>query len=134
MVGLAIARSLLRYTTELEGLVIDRRVKRTLDFLEQAWREPGDVAEIAARVGLSSSRLEHLFREHARSTIRDYLRDRRLLHAAAMLVDTDERVSQICYAVGFGDPSNFNHAFKKTFGVSPKQYRNGERAAESTNE
>ncbi|HEX7151236.1 MAG TPA: helix-turn-helix transcriptional regulator [Thermoanaerobaculia bacterium] len=90
--------------------------------------------DLAARVGLSPSRLEHLFREHTRITIRDYLRDRRLRHAAAMLVETDERISQICYSAGFGDPSNFNHAFKKTFGVSPKQYRDQERAAESTNE
>lgn len=51
------------------------------------------------------------------------------MHAAELIASTDERIAQIGYAVGFRDPSNFNHAFKKSFGVSPKQYRSGARAA-----
>ena len=50
------------------------------------------------------------------------------MHAAELIASTDERISQIGYAVGFRDPSNFNHAFKKSFGVSPKQYRSAARS------
>lgn len=85
--------------------------------------------EIAARVGLSPSRLTHLFKQKTRLSIRDFIQASRLLHAAELIASTDERIAQIGYAVGFRDPSNFNHAFKKSFGVSPKQYRSGARAA-----
>ncbi|MEA2328369.1 MAG: AraC family transcriptional regulator, arabinose operon regulatory protein [Thermoanaerobaculia bacterium] len=110
---------------------MDRRIEKTIAFLDDALRAPGAVSEIAARVGLSASRLEHLFKGHVRLSIRAYVHERRLRRAAELLVNTDERISQICYAVGFGDPSNFNHAFKKNFGLTPKEYR---RATNPTNE
>ena len=40
-----------------------------------------------------------------------------------LIVQTHERISQIAYSVGFGDVSNFNHAFKRRFHMSPRQYR-----------
>jgi transcriptional regulator GlxA family with amidase domain len=90
------------------------------------------VPDLAARVGLSASRLEHLFKAHAMMSIRQYVLSLRLIRAAELIADTDERISQICYAVGFHDPSNFNHLFKRSFGVSPKEYRR--KVADPTNE
>lgn len=63
-------------------------------------------------------------------SIRAFIRDRRLGQAAELLAGTDERIAQIAYSVGFRDASNFNHAFKRTFGVSPKAYRLGARGGE----
>jgi AraC-like DNA-binding protein len=103
--------------------VTDRRVLRTIEYLLVASKEPGQLADIAGRVGLSASRLTHLFKAQARTSIRAFIRERRLRRAAELIASTDERISQIGYAVGFSDPSNFNHAFKKSFGVSPKQFR-----------
>jgi AraC family transcriptional regulator of arabinose operon len=102
---------------------IDRRIATTVDFLRNEWKEPGRLEEIAARVGLSSSRLTHLFRESTQLSIRAFIQEHRLRHAAELLATTEERVAQIAYAAGFRDTSNFNHAFKRTFGVSPKVYR-----------
>jgi len=102
---------------------IDKRIQKTIAFLDEALQSPGALPEIAARVGLSPSRLEHLFKVHVRLSIRAYVHERRLRRAAELIASTDERISQICYAVGFSDPSNFNHAFKKSFGMSPKEYR-----------
>jgi AraC family transcriptional regulator of arabinose operon len=106
---------------------IDRRIARTIDFLRDEWKEPGRLKEIAARVGLSSSRLTHLFTESAQVSIRAFIQERRLRHAAELLATSDERIGQIAYAVGFRDASNFNHRFKRMFGVSPKVYRLGAR-------
>ena len=104
-------------------IVTDRRVLRTIEYLRVESRQPGQLSDIASRVGLSASRLTHLFKDHAQTSIRSFIRERRLLRAAELIASTDERISQIGYAVGFNDPSNFNHAFKKSFGVSPKQFR-----------
>lgn len=103
--------------------MIDRRVQRTIEYLRQESQRPGSLVDIATRVGLSPSRLTHLFKRHVRISIREFIQGRRLVRAAELIVTTDERISQICYAVGFTDPSNFNHAFKKEFGVTPTEYR-----------
>lgn len=102
---------------------MDRRVRKIVQVIDERWRMPLRVGELAQCVGLGASRLEHLFKEEARISIRDFIHERRLFEAAQLLVSTEERVSVISFQVGFAHVSNFNHAFKKRFGVSPRQYR-----------
>lgn len=102
---------------------MDRRVRRIIDMLDLESHRCLHVGELAKRVGLGPSRLEHLFKTNARISIRDFIRERRLAAAAALLETTEERISVIGYQVGYRDASNFNHAFKRRFGVSPRTYR-----------
>jgi AraC family transcriptional regulator of arabinose operon len=91
--------------------------------LDQQYRDPPSVEQLADSVGLSSSRLAHLFRNEIGMSIQSYLVERRLVMAAMLIVQSDERISQIAYSVGFRDVSNFNHSFKRRFGMSPRAYR-----------
>jgi AraC-like DNA-binding protein len=103
--------------------LMDRRIKRVRTLLDEQYRNPPSVHELAVMVGLSSSRLAHLFRDEVGKSVRSYIVERRLTSAAWLIVQTDERISQIAYGVGFNDISNFNHAFKKKYGMSPGKYR-----------
>jgi AraC family transcriptional regulator of arabinose operon len=91
--------------------------------LDQAYRDPPSIEQLADVVGLSASRLGHLFRTEVGVSIQSYVVERRLAMAALLIVQTDERISQIAYSVGFGDISNFNHSFKRRFDMSPREYR-----------
>ena len=102
---------------------MDRRIRRVTNVLDQQYRDPPSLEQLADDVGLSASRLAHLFREEVGRSIQSYILERRLIMAAMLIVQTHERISQIAYSVGFGDVSNFNHAFKRRFGMSPRQYR-----------
>ena len=102
---------------------MDRRIKRVRALLDEQYRHPPSVHELAGTVGLSASRLAHLFTDAVGKSVRSYVVDRRLTTAAVLIVQTDDRISQIAYGVGFNDISNFNHAFKKKFGMSPGKYR-----------
>ena len=105
------------------SIYMDRRVKEVLERLAEEWRQSPSVRELAASVNLGPSRLEHLIKNATRMSIRDFVRSRRISEAAKLLLTTHKRVSEISYAVGFTDVSNFNHAFRKQFGVSPRDYR-----------
>jgi len=102
---------------------MDRRIRAVLELLQNEWRKTVRVDELALHVNLGKSRLEHLFRREAKMSIRDFIRERRLAEAVTMLAATEEPVSVISYRAGFPDVSNFNHAFKRKFGMSPRQYR-----------
>jgi AraC-like DNA-binding protein len=91
--------------------------------LDQEYRHPPSLEELAESVGLSASRLAHLFRNETRMSIQSYIVERRLQMAAMLIVQSDEQISQIAYRVGFGDVSNFNHSFKRRFHMSPREYR-----------
>jgi len=102
---------------------MDRRIRRVTNVLDQQYRDPPSLEQLADDVGLSASRLAHLFREEVGRSIQSYILERRLIMAAMLIVQTHERISQIAYSVGFGDVSNFNHSFKRRFAMSPRQYR-----------
>lgn len=102
---------------------MDRRIKAVLTLLQQEWRTTVRVRELASRCNLGTSRLEHLFKRDTNMSIRDFVRERRLAEAANMLRGTEEPVSVVSFRSGFPDVSNFNHAFKKRYGMSPRQYR-----------
>lgn len=108
---------------------MDRRVRKIVQVLEEGSDTSLRIRDLARDVGLGPSRLEHLFKKEAQVSIREFVRERRLAAAAALLVSTEERISTISYEVGFQDVPNFNHAFKKRFGVSPRQYRERSHAA-----
>jgi AraC-like DNA-binding protein len=102
---------------------MDMRVAQILSILDREWRQDHSVEELAASVNLCVSRLEHLFKMTVNRSIREVIHSRRLDEAAKLIATTYERVSEIVYFVGFRDISNFNHAFRRRFGVSPREYR-----------
>ena len=42
------------------------------------------------------------------------------LQKAYRLLQTGERISQVCYQLGFNDPCHFSRVFKNAFGSAPK--------------
>ncbi|GAE83859.1 DNA-binding response OmpR family regulator [Bacteroides reticulotermitis] len=52
----------------------------------------------------------------------EYLRLERLKRAAQLLQEGDNRVTEVCYMVGFNSPSYFSKCFQKQFGVLPKDF------------
>ena len=57
-------------------------------------------------------------------TPNEYLRIERLKRAAQLLSEGKNRVTEICYMVGFNSPSYFSKCFLKQFGVLPKDFGN----------
>ena len=52
-----------------------------------------------------------------------FVRKLRMEHATTLLRNTHTPISEICYTVGYETPESFIRAFKKSYGVSPSQYR-----------
>jgi len=102
---------------------MDRRIRSTIELLNRDSDGRISLSDLAQRVGLGPSRLSHLFKSHLNVTIRDFMRERRLAKAAELLATTEERISVICIRIGFRDVPNFNHAFKRHFGLTPREYR-----------
>ena len=57
-----------------------------------------------------------------------HLRRARMEHVARRLAETDLTVDEIRIEAGFANQTHFYNTFRKYFGVSPAQYRGGERA------
>lgn len=51
-----------------------------------------------------------------------YVLQVRMTRAGEMLLTGEKTVAEVCYAVGFSDPSHFNKCFKAFYGVPPSKY------------
>ena len=72
----------------------------------------------------------HFLRSFARVlgvTPHQYLVRSRLRHAARLLAERDRPITDIAFAVGFADLSNFVRSFRRAAGVSPRGFRRAAR-------
>lgn len=81
------------------------------------------LSDIARECGLSLRYLHDLFRDDGR-TVREYLQGERLLLARHMLERAPvgaAAVTDVCMRCGFSNPSQFSTAFRRAFGISPRE-------------
>ncbi len=81
--------------------------------------------EFCAAMGMSQSTLYRRLKTICGQSPNEFIQNIRLKYAARLLRETSMTVSEISYDTGFSDSSYFSRAFKKCFGLSPKQWRNG---------
>lgn len=80
--------------------------------------------EVAGAVGVSANYLSAVFSQSMNRTFVEYVTDKRMEKAKKLLRDTDESSGEIATLVGYKDPHYFSFVFKKTQGISPREYRN----------
>ena len=73
-------------------------------------------------MGISRSGLFAKIQAMADNTPNELIQIVRRKKAAQLLARGDYRVNEVCYLVGFSNPSYFTKCFKKQFGVNPKDY------------
>lgn len=81
------------------------------------------VADIGKEVFLTPTYVSLLFKQETGQTIGEYLTQVRVDKAKEMLRDPQYKFYDICYAIGYTDPSYFTKLFKKATGVTPSVYR-----------
>lgn len=101
----------------------DQRIRRAMDYLDRNLSRKIALADIAAAVGLSTSRLSHLFREQSGQTPQQHLEGLRMQRAAELLRRTGFSIKQISDAVGFDNQFYFSQRFKARTGQSPSTFR-----------
>jgi AraC family transcriptional regulator of arabinose operon len=102
---------------------VDPRIRRAIDLLDEHQDRPISGAALAAQVGLSISRLAHLFQSEIGMPPRRYWEGRRLDQARQLLTRTQLPVGEIARQVGFENQFYFSLRFKKAAGLSPLAYR-----------
>lgn len=78
---------------------------------------------VAAHVHKSTAYISRVFKNELGCNFSDYLAQKRMKLAAELLRDPDRKVYAIAEACGYADASNFIRVFKRSYGVSPAEYR-----------
>jgi AraC family transcriptional regulator, regulatory protein of adaptative response / DNA-3-methyladenine glycosylase II len=98
-------------------------VSRALKMIEDGVLDDGNVASLAARLGVGERQLRRLFAHHMAATPIAVAQTRRVLLAKRLLLDTDLPMVEIALSSGFGSVRRFNETFQQLYGRPPSDLR-----------
>jgi AraC-like DNA-binding protein len=99
------------------------RVTRSARMIERNRDTRYTLEALAREARLSPCHFLRAFRQATGVTPHQYVRRARLREAAVRLRSEAAPVLDVALDSGFGDVSNFNHAFRAEFGMSPREFR-----------
>lgn len=99
------------------------RVQRLTELLDSGAADDLSLAGIAREIGCNATTLQRQFRALRGLSVFEYQRQRRLQQAREALERDGVSVSEAAWRAGYSSPANFATAFKRQFGVSPRQLR-----------
>lgn len=78
---------------------------------------------LSEKMNLSASYLSNIFKEIYGIPFQNYVLDQRIEKAKVLLIASDMKNYEIAEAIGYEDVNYFSTRFKKTTGMTPKQYK-----------
>lgn len=122
---------------QLEGIIRSADFSDTQkleQYLDQHYKEPLSLAEIAAELHMGTTKLCALAKKlSGGQTVTQMIAGRRIQAAQKLLVSGDLPVSAIAEEVGFSDYNYFTRIFKSQTGMSPRDFRKQSAIAKQTN-
>ena len=95
----------------------------SIDFMRRNLHRKVAVAEMSRFVGVSNTQLFRLFRTHLADSPLTYFNAMKIKRAAELLRHTLIPAKEIAFSLGFEEPAYFTNQFRKTLGMSPREYR-----------
>jgi AraC-like DNA-binding protein len=92
-------------------------------FIEEHSGEELSLSKVAKAVNISTNHLSEKFKQVTGTNFVQYIARTRFGKAREQLLNSNLRISEIAFAVGFQSLSQFNRVFKKLSGKSPSAYR-----------
>jgi AraC-like DNA-binding protein len=111
-------------TAETRGLLLGREracLRRAKDLIGADPGRPLRVELIAREAGISASGLQRLFRVAEGCSVFEYVRLARLERARVALQSGEAGVQDASMIAGYSSPANFATAFKRRYGVTPRE-------------
>lgn len=96
---------------------------RLIAYVEKNYTKSLMIGDLAKSFYVSSSTISHVFKQKLGVSFYRYVTQRRLI-GAKNLIEKGLSMEDVATQAGFADYSGFYRAFRKEYGISPRQYRN----------
>lgn len=91
--------------------------------IERRIGEPLSLNDVARELGLTPGHLTTVVRRRTGRTVGEWIIERRMSEARALLGGTDLPIAEVAHRVGISDPGYFARLFRGVHGVSPRSWR-----------
>lgn len=108
---------------EIECVNMSLPVMTAVTYIETFYYRNPSIKEVSSVANLSEGYFSRLFHKQLGQSYSSYLNRVKLKRAAYLLVNTKKTIMGIALETGFCHGNYFSEQFKKTYGISPKDYR-----------
>lgn len=98
-------------------------IEKALIYIHEHFDKVISLADVAGQVYRSPEYFSRLFKEVTGENFSIYLINYRLNQARILLLNTDYKITDIAYRVGYQNPSYFSRLYKKYRGMTPEDER-----------
>ena len=120
----ALLTEALRIRDEKQQTQGKKVLQSALDYIEENYAQTTlNLNEVAQAIGMSPNYFSGMFSQEMEMTFVEYVTNKRMEQAKRLLRESDQSAAQIASAVGYKDAHYFSFVFKKTVGVSPREWR-----------
>ncbi|MDO3412000.1 AraC family transcriptional regulator [Saccharibacillus sp. CPCC 101409] len=106
-------------TPESDSLAL---LQRTKVFIDEHYREPIKLEQLAGMAGLSRNYYVDLFKKRYGKSVVEYMTGLRIRRAKRLMTNPGLRMRDVAQQVGYNDEFYFSRRFKKETGVTPSAY------------
>lgn len=108
--------------TFIEESTPNEKILSILSYLNEHLTEDISIDTLSTCFYISRYYLMHTFKEQTGYTIGSYVSAKRLMLAKDLIAE-GRPITEVCYACGFKNYTTFSRAYKKSFGESPREFR-----------
>ena len=121
---------ILRHTPKnIETVPQNSFIEKAIKYVQENYQNSISLADVARECSISKVHLSRKFKEKMGIGLNEYMVIYRLKKAKELLLTQDKMsICEVAFDCGFNDSNYFSWLFKKTYGVTPSQYRKNTRA------
>jgi transcriptional regulator GlxA family with amidase domain len=102
---------------------MEEKLLKLKEFINDNYDSPISREGIAEALDLSPDYMSRMFKAHTGQKINDYINELRIESAGRQLLESNKKIIDIAFSVGFESLVTFNRAFSKIKKTSPSKYR-----------
>lgn len=101
-----------------------KRINKVLKYIDDNLNKDLSLEKLSAIAYYSPFHLHRLFKAYTNETLNSFINRKRIEKTASLLIhEKDITITELALNYGFNSNSSFSRAFKKSYGVSPSEFK-----------
>lgn len=106
---------------EKNDIEYDKQIEEIINYIKENLQEDLSIYTLSSKFFINKYYLMHKFKSQTGYTLHKYIQQKRLAFSKSLIIK-GHKITEVYIKCGFGDYSSFIRAFKKAYGISPKDY------------